>query len=90
MRAIAWIPRTITHYRKEIMRLLAEVSFGSGALIVILGTAGVMASLSLFVGSLVGLQASARSTRWVSRPSPGSSPPTSTPVTSRRSSPPRR
>jgi len=41
---------------KEIARLLAEVSFGSGALIVILGTAGVMLSLSLFVGSLVGLQ----------------------------------
>lgn len=56
IRAIAWIPATIARYRKEIMRLLAEVSFGSGALIVILGTAGVMAALSLFVGSLVGLQ----------------------------------
>lgn len=55
-RAIGWIPRTVTRYRKEILRLLAEVSFGTGALIVILGTAGVMASLSLFVGSLVGLQ----------------------------------
>ncbi|MGI5127336.1 MlaE family ABC transporter permease [Pseudonocardia sp. CA-107938] len=56
IRAIAWIPATITRYSKEILRLLAEVSFGSGALIVILGTAGVMAALSLFVGSLVGLQ----------------------------------
>ncbi|MDN5857706.1 MAG: ABC transporter permease [Pseudonocardia sp.] len=56
VRAIAWIPATITRYSKEVMRLLAEVSFGSGALIVILGTAGVMASLALFVGSLVGLQ----------------------------------
>ena len=55
-RAIVWIPKTLTSYRKEVARLLAEVSFGSGALIVILGTAGVMASLSLFVGSLVGLQ----------------------------------
>ena len=55
-RAIAWIPRTLRRYPKEIARLLAEVSFGSGALIVILGTAGVMAALSLFVGSLVGLQ----------------------------------
>jgi phospholipid/cholesterol/gamma-HCH transport system permease protein len=55
-RAIAWIPRTVARYRKEIGRLLAEVSFGTGALIVILGTAGEMASLSLFVGSLVGLQ----------------------------------
>jgi phospholipid/cholesterol/gamma-HCH transport system permease protein len=56
LRAIAWIPRTVARYRKEIARLIAEVSFGTGALIVILGTAGVMASLSLFVGSLVGLQ----------------------------------
>jgi phospholipid/cholesterol/gamma-HCH transport system permease protein len=55
-RAIVWIPRTLSRYRKEIARLLAEVSFGSGALVVILGTAGVMLSLSLFVGSLVGLQ----------------------------------
>ena len=55
-RAIAWTPRTLRRYRGEIARLLAEVSFGSGALIVILGTAGVMLSLSLFVGSLVGLQ----------------------------------
>ena len=36
--------------------MLAEISFGSGALIVILGTAGVMAALALFVGGLVGLQ----------------------------------
>ncbi len=55
-RAIGWMPRTVRRYRQEIARLLAEVSFGSGALIVILGTAGVMAALSLFVGSLVGLQ----------------------------------
>jgi phospholipid/cholesterol/gamma-HCH transport system permease protein len=55
-RAIVWIPRTLRRYRSEIARLLAEVSFGSGALIVVLGTAGVMLSLSLFVGSLVGLQ----------------------------------
>jgi phospholipid/cholesterol/gamma-HCH transport system permease protein len=56
VRALAWTPRTLRRYRGEIARLLAEVSFGSGALIVILGTAGVMLSLSLFVGSLVGLQ----------------------------------
>ncbi|HVL85992.1 MAG TPA: ABC transporter permease [Pseudonocardia sp.] len=56
VRSVLWIPRTVRRYRTEIARLLAEVSFGSGALIVILGTAGVMLSLSLFVGSLVGLQ----------------------------------
>ncbi|MGH3864789.1 MAG: MlaE family ABC transporter permease [Pseudonocardiaceae bacterium] len=55
-RAIGWIPRALRRHGKEIARLLAEVSFGSGALIVILGTAGVMTALSLLVGSLVGLQ----------------------------------
>ncbi|MGH3941771.1 MAG: MlaE family ABC transporter permease, partial [Pseudonocardiaceae bacterium] len=55
-RAIGWIPRTLHRYPKEIARLLGEISFGSGALVVILGTAGVMAGLSLFVGSVVGLQ----------------------------------
>ncbi len=55
-RAIGWMPRTVRRYKKEVARLLAEVSFGSGALVVILGTAGVMAALNLFVGSLVGLQ----------------------------------
>ncbi len=55
-RAIGSIPRALRRHGREIARLLAEVSFGSGALIVILGTAGVMAALSLLVGSLVGLQ----------------------------------
>src|SRR5262249_301928 len=55
-RAIGWTPRALRRDRKEIARLLAGVSFGAGALIVILGPAGVMAALSLFVGSLVGLQ----------------------------------
>ncbi|MGQ0773202.1 MAG: MlaE family ABC transporter permease [Pseudonocardiales bacterium] len=55
-RAIGWIPYTLGRYRREIARLLAEVSFGSGALVIILGTVGVMAGLSLFVGSVVGLQ----------------------------------
>ena len=38
------------------MRLLSEVSFGSGALAVVGGTIGVMVALSLFTGSVVGLQ----------------------------------
>ncbi|MFD6894891.1 MlaE family ABC transporter permease [Rhodococcus sp. NPDC060086] len=55
-RAVAWIPRTITHYRKEVLRLLAEVTFGSGALAVIGGTIGVIAMMSGFTGVVVGLQ----------------------------------
>ncbi|MBB5154719.1 MlaE family ABC transporter permease [Saccharopolyspora phatthalungensis] len=56
LRSLAWIPRAITRYAKETLRLLAEVSFGSGALAVIGGTVGVMIGLTLFTGTVVGLQ----------------------------------
>ncbi|SDD93102.1 MlaE family ABC transporter permease [Actinokineospora iranica] len=55
-RALAWAPFAITRYFREIVRLLAEVSFGSGALAVIGGTIGVMVGLSVFTGTVVGLQ----------------------------------
>ncbi|HET6877901.1 MAG TPA: ABC transporter permease [Jatrophihabitans sp.] len=54
--ALRMTPRAVRRYRKEIVRLLSEVSFGSGALAVIGGTIGVMVALSLFTGSVVGLQ----------------------------------
>lgn len=53
---LAWIPRTLLRYPKEILRLLSEVSFGAGALAVIGGTIGVMVGMSLFVGTVVGMQ----------------------------------
>ena len=43
-------------YKKEILRLLAEVTFGSGALAVIGGTVGVIIALTFFTGTDVGLQ----------------------------------
>jgi phospholipid/cholesterol/gamma-HCH transport system permease protein len=55
-RALAWTPRTVRRYKKETMRLLAEVTFGTGALAVIGGTVGVIAFLSFFTGTEVGLQ----------------------------------
>ena len=55
-RALAWTPRTLRRYKKETFRLLAEVTFGSGALAVIGGTVGVIAALAFFTGSAVGLQ----------------------------------
>jgi phospholipid/cholesterol/gamma-HCH transport system permease protein len=55
-RALAWTPRTVKRYKKETFRLLAEVTFGSGALAVIGGTVGVIAFLSFFTGTEVGLQ----------------------------------
>jgi phospholipid/cholesterol/gamma-HCH transport system permease protein len=56
IRALAWIPRTLHRYSKETMRILAEVSFGSGALAVIGGTIGVMVGMTVFTGTVVGLQ----------------------------------
>ena len=55
-RALAWTPRTLRRYKKETLRLLAEVTFGTGALAVIGGTVGVIAFLSFFTGTEVGLQ----------------------------------
>ncbi|MCW2582265.1 MAG: transporter integral rane protein [Klenkia sp.] len=55
-RALAWTPRTLKRYKRETFRLLAEVSFGTGALAVIGGTVGVIAFLSFFTGTEVGLQ----------------------------------
>ncbi len=50
------IPATLKHYPKEVLRLLSEVSFGSGALAVIGGTIGVMLGMTLSVGFVVGMQ----------------------------------
>jgi phospholipid/cholesterol/gamma-HCH transport system permease protein len=55
-RAFAATPRTLRRYKKEIVRLLAEVSFGSGALAVVGGTVGVIAFMTFFTGTEVGLQ----------------------------------
>ncbi len=56
LRALAWIPRTLRRYMRETLRILAEVSFGSGALAVIGGTIGVMVGMTVFTGTVVGLQ----------------------------------
>jgi phospholipid/cholesterol/gamma-HCH transport system permease protein len=56
LRAIAWTPRAVHRYLREIVRLLAEVSFGSGALAVIGGTIGVMIGMTVATGTVVGLQ----------------------------------
>ncbi len=56
VRSIGWSGRTIRRYKKEVLRLLAEVSLGTGALSVIGGTVGVIAFLAFFTGTEVGLQ----------------------------------
>ena len=55
-RVLKAIPFTIKNYPKEISRLLAEVTLGSGALAVIGGTIGVVVSMCFFTGTEVGVQ----------------------------------
>jgi phospholipid/cholesterol/gamma-HCH transport system permease protein len=54
--SVGWTGRTIHRYKKEILRLLAEVSLGTGGLAVVGGTVGVIAFLAFFTGTEVGLQ----------------------------------
>ncbi len=56
LRSLAWTPRTLRRYKREVLRLLAEVSFGTGALAVIGGTVGVIVFITFFTGTEVGLQ----------------------------------
>ncbi|WP_372729040.1 MlaE family ABC transporter permease [Nocardioides sp.] len=56
VKAIAWTPRAVRRYKREILNTLAEVTFGAGGLTVIAGTVGVIAFLSFFAGTEVGIQ----------------------------------
>jgi phospholipid/cholesterol/gamma-HCH transport system permease protein len=55
-RSVVWFPRAAVSYTKEVLRLIAEVSLGSGALALIGGTVGVIAFLTFFTGTEVGLE----------------------------------
>ena len=55
-KALAWTPRAVRRYRREILNTLAEVAFGAGGLTVIAGSAGVIAFLAFFAGTEVGIQ----------------------------------
>jgi phospholipid/cholesterol/gamma-HCH transport system permease protein len=56
VRVLLWTPRAVRRYLKEVLRLLSEVGFGSGALGLIGGTVGVMIGMTIFTGTVVGLQ----------------------------------
>lgn len=55
-RTFAWTPRVVRRYRSEVLRLLAEVSLGTGGLAVIGGSVAIVAFMTFFVGTEVGLQ----------------------------------
>ncbi|MFG1789880.1 ABC transporter permease [Nocardia sp. NPDC049149] len=54
--AIAAIPFVLKHYRKEVLRLTADVGWGNGSLIVGGGTVGVVIILCGFGGITVGME----------------------------------
>jgi phospholipid/cholesterol/gamma-HCH transport system permease protein len=56
VKALAWAPRAIKRYPREVINTLAEVTFGAGGLSLIAGTVGVIAFLSFFAGTEVGIQ----------------------------------
>lgn len=55
IRALIATPKSAKRYPREVLRLLAEVTLGSGALAVIGGTVGVIMAMTFFTGAQVGL-----------------------------------
>lgn len=55
IRVLLALPRSVKRYPKEILRILAEVTLGSGALAVIGGTVGVIIGMTFFTGAQVGM-----------------------------------
>jgi phospholipid/cholesterol/gamma-HCH transport system permease protein len=56
VKALAWAPYTVKQYGREILRLVADISFGTGGLAMIAGSVGVIAFLAFFAGTEVGIQ----------------------------------
>jgi len=50
---IRYIPNALTRYRKETVRNIAEMTMGTGALVMIGGTVGVAAFLTLASGGVI-------------------------------------
>ena len=55
-KAIAGIPIVLRSYRSEFTRLLTDVAWGNGSLVVGGGTAGVALVLGIVVGVMVGIE----------------------------------
>jgi phospholipid/cholesterol/gamma-HCH transport system permease protein len=54
--ALREIPHAIRFYRKEIIRLIAEVGMGAGAMAVVGGTVAIVGFITLSAGSLIAIQ----------------------------------
>jgi phospholipid/cholesterol/gamma-HCH transport system permease protein len=53
---LRYIPNALTRYRRETIRLVAEMTLGAGALVMIGGTVGVAAFLTLASGGVIAVQ----------------------------------
>ena len=51
-----YVPNALTRYRRETIRLIAEMTMGTGALAIIGGTVGVAAFLTLASGGVIAVQ----------------------------------
>ncbi|MGY0502929.1 MlaE family ABC transporter permease [Nocardia sp. FBN12] len=56
IKALGSVPRALVHYRTETIRLIAEISMGSGALAVIGGTVVIVGFLTLMAGGTIAVQ----------------------------------
>lgn len=56
IQAVGAIPFVLRHYRKEVLRLIADVGWGNGSLVVGGGTVGVVIVLCAFGGVTVGME----------------------------------
>lgn len=54
--ALRYVPAAATKYRRETIRLIAEMTLGTGALVIIGGTVGVAAFLTLASGGVIAVQ----------------------------------
>lgn len=55
-RALGGIPFAVTHYRREIIRLIAEISMGAGTLAMIGGTLAIVGFMTLAAGGTLAVQ----------------------------------
>ncbi len=56
LKSLGAIPLTFKHYSKEVWRLLADIAWGNGSLVVGGGTVGVMVILGIMGGATVGIE----------------------------------
>ena len=55
-RALAGVPHATVHYRREVIRLIAEISMGAGTLAMIGGTVVIVGFLTLATGGVLAIQ----------------------------------